>query len=269
MKIGNRVFDTSKECYIMGILNVTPDSFSDGGKWNNIERAKWHTRDMINEGAAIIDVGGESTRPGHQQITVQEEIERVVPIIEMIKSNFDIPVSIDSYKSQVVEAALEAGADMVNDIWGFKYDAKVAELTAKYGVPCCLMHNREKAQYKDFLKEVLEDLQESINIALKAGVSEDKIILDPGVGFAKSYEQNLSIIKHLESLGKWGYPVLLATSRKSVIGHTLDLPTDQRVEGTIATTIIGMQKGASFVRVHDIKENMRAMKMAKAILEYT
>ena len=268
MRIGNKCFNTSKECYIMGILNVTPDSFSDGGKWNDIEKAKWRVRDMIDEGAAIIDVGGESTRPGYKQITIQEEIERVVPIIEMIKRNFDVPVCIDSYKSQVVEAALKSGVDMVNDIWGFKYDARIAELVAKYQVPCCIMHNREKAEYRDFLKEVIEDLEESIKIAQKAGVLEDKIIVDPGIGFGKTYEQNLSMMHHLEILKKWGYPILLAASRKSVIGNTLELPTDQRVEGTIATTVIGMQKGASFVRVHDIKENMRAIKMAQAILNF-
>ena len=149
MKIGNQYFDTENECYIMGILNVTPDSFSDGGKWNSMDKAKKHVADMIREGAAIIDVGGESTRPGHTQITIEEEIQRVVPVIRMIKENFDIPVSVDSYKSAVVEAALRAGADMVNDIWGFKYDKRVADLTAQYQVPSCLMHNRDNTEYKN------------------------------------------------------------------------------------------------------------------------
>lgn len=267
MKIGNRNFDIDHECYIMGILNVTPDSFSDGGQWNDYDKAKKHVADMIEEGAAIIDVGGESTRPGHTQISVEEEINRVVPIIRMIKENFDIPVSIDSYKSAVVEAALKAGADMVNDIWGLKYDRRVADLIAEYQVPCCLMHNRDNTEYQDFLKDVCEDLRESVEIAHAAGIPDRNIILDPGVGFGKTYEQNLRIIHHLECLKDLGYPVLLATSRKSVIGITLDLPSDQRIEGTVTTTVMGVEKGAAFVRVHDVKENMRAIKMTQAILK--
>ena len=253
MKIGNQYFDTENECYIMGILNVTPDSFSDGGKWNSMDKAKKHVADMIREGAAIIDVGGESTRPGHTQITIEEEIQRVVPVIRMIKENFDIPVSVDSYKSAVVEAALRAGADMVNDIWGFKYDKRVADLTAQYQVPCCLMHNRDNTEYKNFLEDMCRDLRDSVEIAKAAGVPDENIILDPGVGFGKTYEQNLRVINHLECLKDMGYPVLLATSRKSVIGRTLDLPADQRVEGTLVTTVMGVEKGASFVRVHDVK----------------
>lgn len=267
MKIGNRNFDIDHECYIMGILNVTPDSFSDGGQWNDYDKAKKHVSDMIEEGASIIDVGGESTRPGHTQISVEEEINRVVPIIRMIKENFEIPVSIDSYKSPVVEAALKAGADLVNDIWGLKYDRRVADLIAEYQVPCCLMHNRDNTDYNDFLKDVCEDLRESVAIAREAGIPDEHIILDPGVGFGKTYEQNLRIIHHLECLKELGYPVLLATSRKSVIGIALDLPSDQRVEGTVTTTVMGVEKGAAFVRVHDVKENMRAIKMTQAILK--
>ena len=266
MKIGNRNFDVQKDCYIMGILNVTPDSFSDGGQWNELGRAREHTARMIQEGAAIIDIGGESTRPGHVQISIQEEIDRVVPMIRMVKENFDIPVSIDSYKGPVVEAALEAGADLVNDIWGLKYDPQVAELIAKYQVPCCLMHNREKAEYRDFLPEVQQDLRETLAIAKKAGIQDSQIILDPGVGFGKTYEHNLAIIKHLEVLTELGYPVLLATSRKSVIGLTLDLPADQRVEGTIVTTVMGVEQGCAFIRVHDVKENLRAVRMTQAIM---
>lgn len=266
MKIGNRVFDTEHECYVMGILNVTPDSFSDGGQWNDREKAKQHTAAMIEEGASIIDIGGESTRPGHVQITTQEEIDRVVPMIEMVKKNFDVPVSIDSYKSEVVEAALKAGADLVNDIWGLKYDRRVADLIAEYHVPCCLMHNREKAEYDNFLDDMCQDLRDSVAIAKAAGVSDEQIILDPGVGFGKTYEHNLMAIHHLERLCELGYPVLLATSRKSVIGLTLDLPTDQRVEGTIVTTVFGVQKHAAFVRVHDVKENLRAIRMTQAIM---
>ena len=267
MKIGNREFDTKNECYIMGILNVTPDSFSDGGQWNELDRAREHTARMIEEGASIIDIGGESTRPGHVQISVQEEIDRVVPMIRMVKENFDIPVSIDSYKSQVVEAALNAGADLVNDIWGLKYDRKVADLIARYQVPCCLMHNREKPEYSNFLQDVSSDLQETLEIAHSAGIGDDQIILDPGVGFGKTYEHNLEIIHHLEVLTQMGYPVLLATSRKSVIGLTLDVPADQRVEGTVVTTVMGVEQGVSFVRVHDVKENMQAVRMTQAILQ--
>ena len=266
MKIGNRLFDVGNDCYVMGILNVTPDSFSDGGKWNNLEAAREHTARMIEEGASIIDIGGESTRPGHVQISDQEEIDRVLPVIEMVKSSFDIPVSIDSYKSQVVEAALRAGADLVNDIWGLKYDRKVAELIARYQVPCCLMHNREKAEYENFVEDMCQALRDSLAIAKSAGIPDDKIILDPGVGFGKTYEHNLTAVWHLERLVELGYPVLLATSRKGFIGRALDLPTDQRVEGTMVTTVIGVEKGASFVRVHDVKENLRAIRMTQAIM---
>ena len=266
MKIGTRTFDVSHDCSIMGILNVTPDSFSDGGQWNNLDAALRHTGDMIQQGAGIVDVGGESTRPGHVQISVQEEIDRVVPVIEAIKKNFDIPVSIDSYKSPVVEAALKAGADLVNDVWGLKYDRKVADLIARYQVPCCLMHNREQANYTSFLDEFCQDMQASLDIAKAAGIADEQIILDPGVGFGKNYEHNLTIIHHLERLCGMGYPVLLATSRKSCIGQALDLPTDQRVEGTLVTTVMGVLKGAAFVRVHDVKENLRAIRMTQAIL---
>lgn len=266
MKIGNRLFDVEHDCYIMGILNVTPDSFSDGGKWNNLEAAKQHTAQMIEEGAAIIDIGGESTRPGHTQISDQEEIDRVVPVIEMVKRNFDIPVSIDSYKSPVVEAALKAGADLVNDIWGLKYDQKVADLIAQYQVPCCLMHNREKAEYENFLDDMCQDMRDSLAIAKRAGIADDQIILDPGVGFGKNDAHNLAAVWHLERLVELGYPVLLATSRKGFIGRALDLPTDQRVEGTMVTTVIGVEKKASFIRVHDVKENLRAIRMTQAIM---
>lgn len=267
MIIGNRNFDLDKNCYIMAILNVTPDSFSDGGKWNDLGRAKEHVAQMIEEGADLIDVGGESTRPGHVQISIQEEIDRVVPYIKMIKENFDIPVSIDSYKPEVLEAALKAGADYVNDIWGLKSDPRVAEIIAEYDVPCCLMHNRHEIADGDFMEAFMEDMRETIAIAEKAGIKKDRIMLDPGVGFGKNYEQNLIIINRLEEMHKLGYPVLLATSRKSVIGNTLDLPADQRVEGTIATSVLGVIKGACFVRVHDIKENARAIKMTQTILK--
>lgn len=266
MIIGNKEFDTKNNCYIMGILNVTPDSFSDGGRFNQLDAALYHTEEMLREGADIIDIGGESTRPGHQVITDAEEIARVTPVIEAVKQRFDAPVSIDTYKGAVAEAALQAGADLVNDIWGFKHDFKVAELTARYGAACCLMHNRHETVYDDFLSDVVSDLRECVALAQKAGVAQDKIILDPGVGFGKTYEMNLEIIHHLEVLEQLGYPVLLGTSRKSVIGLTLNLPASERVEGTLVTTVLGVMKGCAFIRVHDIKENYRAIKMTRAIL---
>ena len=295
MKIGNREFDlrggaaSEYKCYIMGILNVTPDSFFDGGKWNSLDSARAHVAQMIEEGADIIDIGGESTRPGHEQISIKEEIERVVPYIEMIKKEFDIPVSIDSYKADVIEEALKAGADLVNDVWGFRYEkfygdgltkdvgesvnesgsdivTKIAQLTASYDVPCCLMHNRPDTDYTNYIEDVIKDLQDSVDIALRAGVSKDKIILDPGIGFAKNLEQNLILTNRLEELNRLGYPVLLVTSDKSMIGLSLDLPSDQRVEGTMVTTVMGVMKGASMVRVHNIKENKRAIEMTRAIL---
>ncbi len=266
MKIGSRIFDTENNCYIMGILNVTPDSFSDGGRWNDLERAGRHTEDMIREGAAIIDVGGESIRPGHVKISTEEEIDRVVPYIKMIKEKFDIPVSIDSYKPEVIEAALKAGADMVNDIWGLKYDRRCAELIARYDVPCCLMHNRDEADYEDFMPDLLTDLEETLSIAEQAGIKRERIILDPGVGFGKTYEQNLIVIRELDQLRTLGCPVLLAASRKSVIGNALGLPSDQRLEGTLSLSVMGVERGASFIRVHDVKENYRAIKMTRAVL---
>lgn len=266
MKIGNRDFDIKNKTYIMGILNVTPDSFSDGGKYNHLDAALFHAEEMLRDGADIIDIGGESTRPGHTVITDQEEISRVVPVIEAVKSRFDVPVSIDTYKGAVAEAALKAGADLVNDIWGFKHDKKMADLTAQYKAACCLMHNRHESVYDNFLSDLIKDMEECVEIARKAGVSDDRIILDPGVGFGKTYEMNLEAIHHVDVLHQLRFPILLGTSRKSVIGLTLDLPADQRVEGTVATTVIGVMKGCAFVRVHDIKENKRAIQMTEAIL---
>ena len=266
MIIGRKKFDVEHETYVMGILNVTPDSFSDGGKYNGMDQAMEHARQMVEDGADIIDVGGESTRPGHIMITDEEEIARVTPIIEKLKKEFDVPISIDTYKSKVAEAAVQAGADLVNDIWGLKYDKKIAGVIAKHNVACCLMHNRNEAIYQNFLEDMVADMKECVAIAHKAGVPDDKIMLDPGVGFGKTYEQNLEAINHVDVLQELGLPILLGTSRKSVIGNTLDLPVDQRVEGTLATTVIGMLRGCSFVRVHDIKENHRIIQMTKAIL---
>lgn len=267
MKIGNREFDVNHKTYIMGILNVTPDSFSDGGKFQSVDLALKQAERMINEGAAILDIGGESIRPGHKKITDQEEIERVVPVIEAIKKNFDIAISLDTYKYEVSKAGIAAGADMINDIWGLKWDERLAPLLAKEDVVCCLMHNRDNHEYKDFIEDFCSDIEETLAIAKKAGIKEERIVLDPGVGFGKNFEQNLSIMKHMDVFSRWGLPVLLGTSRKSVIGLALDLPVDQREEGTAATTVLGRMKGASIFRVHDVKTNYREMKMIEAILE--
>ncbi len=264
MIIGNKSFEG--HTYVMGILNVTPDSFSDGGRWNSIDKALFHAEQMINEGAAVIDVGGESTRPGYTKISDGEEISRVVPIIEAIKKRLDTVISIDTYKSAVADAALEAGADMLNDIWGFKYDKKTAETVKKHGAACCLMHNRENTDYKSYPNDILKDLRESIDIAHRAGIDDEKIMIDPGVGFAKTYEQNLIITSRVEILHELGFPILLGTSRKSMIGLALDLPSDQRVEGTIATTVLAVLKKCLFVRVHDVMENSRAIKMTEALM---
>lgn len=266
MIIGSREFDTKHNTYIMGILNVTPDSFSDGGKYNTMDAALLHAQQMVNEGADIIDVGGESTRPGHIQISEEEEISRVVPIIERLKREFDTPISIDTYKSAVAHAAVQAGADLINDIWGLKYDEKIASVIAESGTACCLMHNRDHAEYQDFKSDFLEDMRECVAIADKAGISREKIILDPGVGFGKTLEMNLEIINRLEILHELNLPILLGTSRKSVIGLTLDLPADQREEGTLVTTVYAVQKGCAFVRVHDVEKNKRAIRMTQALM---
>ena len=266
MKIGNREFDVKNRTYIMGILNVTPDSFSDGGKWNSMDHALKHAETMIAEGADILDVGGESTRPGHTPVSAEEEAARVVPIIEALRKHFDVPISVDTYKGSVADVAVQAGADLVNDVWGLKYDPEMAPVIAKYQAPCCLMHNKANTKYNNFLTDMLTETQECVNIVRKAGIKDERIILDPGVGFGKTYEMNLETMDHLELFQHLGFPVLLGTSRKSMIGLTLDLPVGQRVEGTIATSVIGVMKGCAFVRVHDVKENRRAVLMTEAIL---
>ena len=268
MNIGKYNFDLEKEPVIMGILNVTPDSFSDGGKFNNLDAALKHTEEMIKDGAKIIDVGGESTRPGYTLISDEEEIGRVVPVIEAIKKNFDIAVSLDTYKTKVAEAGVKAGCDMINDVWGFKYGERdMADLVAKTGVAACVMHNKNVITYNDFVNDVVNELKESVEIAHKAGVKDSQIVLDPGVGFAKDYEQNLLIIKHVDKILELGYPVLLGTSRKSVIGLTLDVDKNDRMAGIVATTVMGLERGCRIFRVHDVKENYQAMMMAEKILK--
>lgn len=275
MRIGNKEFDWNNgQSYVMGILNVTPDSFSDGSKFNTLEKAIEHAREMIEAGAAIIDVGGESTRPGYTQISDEEEIERIVPVIKELKRQFDIPVSVDTYKGAVAEAAFEAGADLLNDIWGLKYDDKIAKVTAKYKKPVILMHNRkEKPEMEGtsmyplepYLELLEKDLQESIDIALEAGIPRDQLILDPGIGFAKDLDMNIIGVAYIERLQKFGLPILLGISRKSIIGQSLDLEKDQREEATIALNVIGRMKGCQIFRVHDVLGNVRALKMTDVI----
>lgn len=266
MQIGNRDFKVSGKTYVMGILNVTPDSFSDGGKWNRMDAALAHVEEMLKDGMDVLDIGGESTRPGYTLLSDEEETERVVPVIEAVKARFDVPVSLDTYKSRVAQAGIEAGADLINDIWGLKYDGQMAKVIAESALPCCLMHNRKDTDYRSFMQDVAADLADCLHLAECAGIPQDKIILDPGVGFAKSYEQNLQVINNMEQLHVLGCPILLGTSRKSVIGLTLDLPASERLEGTLVTTVMAVMKGCMFVRVHDVKENVRAIRMAEAIL---
>lgn len=265
MRIGQRDFRTKGHAYVMGILNVTPDSFSDGGKYNTLDTALYHVEQMITDGMDIVDVGGESTRPGYTQISDQEEIDRVVPVLEAIKSRFNVPICLDTYKSEVAKAGIAAGADMINDIWGLKYDDNMAKVIVEAGIPCCLVHNRKEAKYTNLIEEMLYDLEATLELANQKGIAYDKIILDPGIGFGKGYENNLEIIDNLQKFHSLGYPLLLGASRKSVIGMGLDLPVNERMEGTLVTTVYGVRQGVMFVRVHDVKENVRAIRMTEAI----
>lgn len=267
VQIGNRQFDIENHTYVMGILNVTPDSFSDGNRWNGLDKALNRVEKMLAEGMDILDIGGESTRPGYTQISAEEEIERVVPVIEAVKERFDVPLSLDTYKACVAKAGIDAGADMINDIWGLKYDKDMAKVIAEGNVVCCLMHNRNEADYQDLLSDIKADLKESLAIAENAGIPKAKIILDPGIGFAKSYADNMEVLRSMGDFRELGYPLLLGCSRKSVIGYALDLPVEERLEGTLVTTVMAVQQGYSFVRVHDIKENVRVIRMSEAVLQ--
>lgn len=257
------MFEYGKKTYIMGILNVTPDSFSDGGNYTNVDIAIKHAKEMIEEGADIIDVGGESTRPGHKFVSAKEEIERITPVIRVLKNQVDVPISIDTYKSEVAEEALKLGVDMINDVWGLTYDEDMADVIGKYDASVCIMHNQEGTEYKkDIMESIKEFLQNSIDKALKAGVKKEKIVLDPGIGFGKTFEQNLEVLKRLNELKTLGYPILLGTSRKSVLGNIVGGEPKERIEATVATTVCGIRDGVEIVRVHDIKENLQAAKIA-------
>ena len=258
---GGVMLDFQKETIVMGILNITPDSFSDGGKFNEIETAVARAKQMVADGAKIIDIGGESTRPGYTRISDDEEIARVVPVIQAIRAEVNTVISIDTYKSAVAKAAVLAGAHVINDIWGAKRDPEIAKVAADHGVPIILMHNRDNEDYTDFWSEAKQDLEDSIQITKAAGVPDEHIWLDPGIGFAKSTTQNIWMMQHLSNLVDMGYPVLLATSRKRLIGNVLNLPVDERMEGTGATVCYGVQLGCHMVRVHDVKEITRMTKM--------
>ncbi|XGU48242.1 dihydropteroate synthase [Fusobacterium necrophorum subsp. funduliforme] len=260
--------ELGRRTYIMGILNLTPDSFSDGGKYNKIEAALQHAKEMIEEGADILDIGGESTRPGHIQISEEEEIERVLPVIRSLRKQFPhVLLSIDTYKWRVAEAALEAGVHILNDIWGLQYDkGEMAALAKKYEVPVIVMHNQNTEEYQeDRVQTLRKFFEKSFEIAERVGLSKEKLLLDPGLGFGKGFLGDVELLGRLSELRDMG-PILLGTSKKRFIGTLLQgLPPEERVEGTAATTVIGIQQGVDIVRVHNVKENKRVAMVADAI----
>jgi dihydropteroate synthase len=260
-EVNGTVFDFHKETIVMGILNVTPDSFSDGGRYDAVEAAVIHAKKMVTDGAKIIDVGGESTRPGHAAVGLEEELARVIPVIQALSRELDVAISIDTYKAEVAEAAILAGAHIINDVWGAKREPAIAEVAARLGVPILLMHNRDNTDYTDFWPDVRKDLEESVQIAKDAGVPNHHIWLDPGIGFAKTTQQNILMMQHVQDVVDMGYPVLLGTSRKSTIGKVLNLPVNERLEGTAATVSFGIMHGCHMMRVHDVKEIVRTVRM--------
>ncbi len=261
-RLGGTDIDFSKETIVMGILNVTPDSFSDGGQYSQTDAALRRATEMMKDGAKIIDIGGESTRPGHTPVSLEEELERTIPVVEVLAKELDCAISIDTYKATVAEEAMKAGAHIINDVWGAKREPRIAEVANQYGAPIILMHNREQAIYEgDFGDELLADIQESIAIARNAGVADRNIWLDPGIGFAKNIHENIEAMQSLDQLSELGYPVLLGTSKKSLIGKVLDLPVDERMEGTGATVCYGIEHGCHIVRVHDVKAIARMVRM--------
>lgn len=271
-KTACREFDLEigKRTLVMGILNVTPDSFSDGGQFNSVSQGLNHAIAMIKANADIIDVGGESTRPGSETVEAKEEIKRVVPVIEELKRYINKPISVDTYKASVARAALEVGANIINDVWGLQKDPEIADVAAEFDVPVIIMHNQEGTDYdKDIMASMIDFFKKSLYIAKAAGIKDEKIILDPGIGFGKTVQQNLEVMNRLEELHVLGYPLLLGISRKSIIGKTLDLPAHDRLEGTIALNAIGIQKGVEIIRVHDIKEGVRTAQMIDAVVRGT
>ncbi|WP_313016897.1 dihydropteroate synthase [Acetoanaerobium noterae] len=260
------MMEFGKKTYIMGILNVTPDSFSDGGEFTNVDNAIKHALEMVEQGADIIDIGAESTRPGFIEVDADTEIKRLIPVIEALKIKTNALISVDTYKSEVARKAMQSGADIINDVWGFQKDTKMAEVAAEFNCPAVVMHNQTGTEYSIEIMQSIKDFFETtIEIALKAGMKRNQLILDPGIGFGKIPEQNMYVMKRLEELKCFGLPILLGTSRKSMLGKILDLPPKERVEGTIATTVMGIIQGVDIVRVHDVKENLRAAMVTDAI----
>ncbi len=288
LNVGNRTFVWGSRTYIMGVLNLTPDSFSGDGLLKHadlsasVEAALEQARRFVQEGADILDVGGEATRPGSQPESVEEEMKRVLPVIRRLAAELDALISVDTYKADVAEAALEAGAHMVNDVWGLRADPRLAEVAVRFNAPVILMHNRSSwahaeikerlggryvgMEYQDLLADVCRELLESVDLARRAGITDAQIILDPGIGFGKTVEQNLELIDRLAEIRSLGYPLLLGPSRKSFIGYTLDLPPDQRLEGTAAAAAVGIVRGADILRVHDVQAMARLARMTDAIV---
>ncbi|MDP3025695.1 MAG: dihydropteroate synthase [candidate division Zixibacteria bacterium] len=273
LEIGQRVLDFSSRTHLMGVLNVTPDSFSDGGRFFKLEEAIKQGLKLAEEGADMIDVGGESTRPGSEPVTIEEELRRVIPVIEELTKMIQVPISIDTYKSRVAKEALDSGASMVNDISGLRYDPEMKKVIAKYDVPVVLMHIKgtpknmqENPHYDNLIEEIKTYLIESIKIAKEAGIDEDKIIIDPGIGFGKTPEDNLKILKNLNEFTELGRPLMVGVSRKSFIGKILNLPTEERLEGSLASMAAAIMNGANILRVHDVKESKRVAKLVDAIL---
>ena len=261
-----REFRWGKRTYVMGIINLTPDSFSGDGLGGNVATALAQAKRFQEEGADTIDVGGESTRPGATPISADEELRRVIPVLERLAAEISLPISIDTYKWEVARRALEAGASILNDVWGLKQDPRLAEMSAEKGIPLILMHNQQGTAYQKLIPEVIASLKQSLKLALDRGVAWENLIIDPGIGFGKTLEHNLEILRRLEEFQTLGRPILLGTSRKSVIGRVLDLPPQERMEGTAATVAIGIAKGADIVRVHDVAQMVRVCRMSDAIV---
>ncbi|WP_281883935.1 dihydropteroate synthase [Paenibacillus sp. YYML68] len=267
LQCGDHQLQYGERTLIMGILNVTPDSFSDGGQYAHVEAAVERARQMAAEGADILDVGGESTRPGAAYVDAEEEQRRVLPVIRAIReAGIQLPISIDTYKAETAEAALRAGATMLNDIWGLQKGERMGELAVRFGCPIVLMHNRPEAVYANFIQDVIEDLKATVVRAHQSGVRDDQIILDPGIGFAKTYAHNLQLMGELDRICELGYPVLLGTSRKSMIRLTLDASADDVLEGTAATVALGIVQGCGIMRVHDVREMRKTAQMTDAIV---
>jgi len=274
LKLGGNSLNLSSRTHLMGVLNVTPDSFSDGGRFFKPERAIKQALLMAEEGADIIDVGGESTRPGADEVSAEEESRRVLPVIDELAKKVDLPVSIDTYKSEVARRALDAGAAMINDISALRFDPRMGKVAKDYDVPVVLMHikgtpkNMQKnPSYANVIEEISDYLKESVEMAKEAGIDEDKIIIDPGIGFGKRVKDNLEIVKNLRELASLGKPILIGLSRKSFIGKILDLSLEDRLEGSLAALVVAITNGANILRVHDVKHSRRAARIADAILK--